>query len=341
MTEVPASSYQDKDTPRISAYIARDAATAVVLRRGPGVKTLMSKWDLETDTFQHGQWLHSRVYAARCDISPCGEYFLYFTGRFKGHFYAFTALCPPPFFSAHILWPQDHTWGGGGLFDAAQKTVLLNYNFEPDEKTKAKKHKSLGPADFGALPPPYTRVLPMGEYSGSGEDAPIEHRRLTRDGWALTDTITKAQYTFNPVTAPDDPSVKFQWKTEGAEIWTKPLKDGARLHRIRDQHGEIGGRSLVMTAKLSFPNDTETNLQRVDWVDVDHTGDILFARNGSLYRLKPKPNAAPKHLIDLTPLTVTNVPPPEHLAGRRPYRGKAGDPNAAQNVESWHPLDDE
>src|SRR5690349_8548590 len=63
---------------RLFVYLARDVPRAVVLRRGPSDWVRLSLWNLDTDEFEHGQWMHARVYERRSDLSPDGRLFVAF-----------------------------------------------------------------------------------------------------------------------------------------------------------------------------------------------------------------------------------------------------------------------
>lgn len=313
------SSYQDGQTARLYAFIARDASKAVVLRRGPTRQVLMLTWDMNTDTFEEGQWLKGRVYERRCDLSPCGAHFVYFAAKHKPPYASFTAICPPPYYSAHILWPKGDCWGGGGLFDAHTKTLRLNHSTSWNETTKtwAKTFpKANGDPAFGHLPAPYKTIAPLGEHSGCGEDFPIEHARMMRDGWSFENMGLKTSFPKwgEHAPAPDEEGIAFNWKTEGALIWTKTAKDGRTLKLIQDQAGQIDGRWNIMTCQLETQAGKIINYQRVDWADFDKNGDLLFARNGCLYRVKPGQEDTPNCLIDLNDRTFKHVPPPEGMA---------------------------
>jgi hypothetical protein len=59
----------DNSSPcRLSVFLARDAETAVVLRRGPSQWCQLVAWDRSRDTFTPGQWFHGRVYERRCEV---------------------------------------------------------------------------------------------------------------------------------------------------------------------------------------------------------------------------------------------------------------------------------
>lgn len=65
---------------RISALFARDGTSAVLLRRGPKRHFHLISWDLETDTFTHGQWMKGIV--RLCDLSPSGDKLLYWAAQY-------------------------------------------------------------------------------------------------------------------------------------------------------------------------------------------------------------------------------------------------------------------
>ena len=68
---------------RLHAILAREAAKAVVFRRGPSGQVCTLGWDLETDTFAMGQWLKGRIYEYRSDLSPDGEFMIYFAADYR------------------------------------------------------------------------------------------------------------------------------------------------------------------------------------------------------------------------------------------------------------------
>lgn len=63
---------------RISLVFAREAAVAVVLRRGPSKLVKVLKWSTGDDEIEDGQWLRGGIYEERCDLSPDGKLFVYF-----------------------------------------------------------------------------------------------------------------------------------------------------------------------------------------------------------------------------------------------------------------------
>lgn len=342
------SSYQDGTSARLYAFIARNAAKAVVLRRGPSRQVLMLRWDMEADTFEEGQWFKGRIYERRCDLSPCGEYFVYFAGKHRGEFGTYTVVSRPPYFSAHILWPKGDCWGGGGLFDVKAKTLHLNHQTEWNAKTKtwAKAFpKANGGPAFGKLPLPCKNIAPLGEHSGCGEDLPIEHARMTRDGWTFENKDFKADIPrgWKPVPAPDEDGIAFRWQIEGALIWRKAAADGRKLTLIQDQAGQVDGRRHIITCHLTTPKGELVDYKRVDWADFDKNGDLLYARNGCLFRAKPGQEDAPLCLIDLNDRTFRTVLPPEGMdrPNRRGTKHNDASPEDVPTRTGWHPLDTE
>ena len=106
-------------TIRLHLYLAADAQRGVILRQGPTKCFCMIGWDTKTDTFEIGQWLKQKIYTERCDISPDGQYFLYFVlnGRWQSKAKrTHTVISRVPYFTALALYPEGSTWAGGGYF---------------------------------------------------------------------------------------------------------------------------------------------------------------------------------------------------------------------------------
>jgi len=156
---------------RLYAFLAREKSTGIVLRRGPSRQVQLLKWDLASDKLTPGQWFKGRVYERRCDLSPDGEYLIYFAATYKPPYHTWTAISKAPFFSALALWPKGDAWGGGGLFEADSKGITLNH-----------RSSEMRLAEGFSLPSNF-RVRPHGKDSGGGEDEPILSDRYIRDGW--------------------------------------------------------------------------------------------------------------------------------------------------------------
>ncbi|MFT7519902.1 MAG: hypothetical protein ACI9MC_002046 [Kiritimatiellia bacterium] len=155
---------------RLHALVARDAPTAVVLRRGPSNKVATIGWDLRDDTFTLGQWYRGRIYPYDSDISPDGTHWIYFALNGKRHEEtkgSYTVLARTPYLKALGLWPVGSTWGGGGgLF--SKNGEYWPFSTEP----------MIAPPDQPRADSEFLNG--EGWYRG-----PHHLSRLVRDGWTL------------------------------------------------------------------------------------------------------------------------------------------------------------
>jgi hypothetical protein len=254
-------------TTRLYALLAREARVGVIFRRGPTRQVQLIRWDLRTDTFEHGQWLKGRIYERRCDLSPSGKLLVYFAATNREPMGSWTAISKPPFLTALALWPKTDSWGGGGVFEN-EDTLLLNHT-PPDDK----KGFELAPR-FQLKPG--MQVLPCGPWSGRGEDEPIANIIRERDGWQTAESgkgqagglRSSELYGFSEprILEKAGPNGRrLQSLLRGVGRAQKPWYD--LDHRVVDRDGAV----LV-------------DLPQSDWADWDG-GDLVFARAGCLYRL--------------------------------------------------------
>ncbi len=116
---------------RIKMLHARKANFSVIFRKGPAKWTQLLKWNTETDEIIEGQWFKGSFYPEKSDLSPYGNYLIYFAAKFKDENdkYAWTAISKPPYLTAVALWKQKDTFDGGGLFESTRK-IYLNVSKE-------------------------------------------------------------------------------------------------------------------------------------------------------------------------------------------------------------------
>ncbi len=160
--------------PRLHVLMARDADTAVVIRRGPSHCTAFVGWNRRTDVFLVGQWLKGRIYERRSDISPDGKYLIYFAnnGRWRSEAKgSWTAISKAPYMTALTLLAKGDCWHGGGLF-VGRDAYWLNDGYG---------HEVLRD-DAGLRRSP---EYPDQAYYG-GECPGVYYLRLQRDGWTMT-----------------------------------------------------------------------------------------------------------------------------------------------------------
>lgn len=256
-----------KSSVRLYVILARKAPLAVVFRRGPSKQVLLVLWHTDTDQFVEGQWLKGRIYERRCDLSPSGKRLIYFAARYRGPYETWTAISKPPFLTALALWPKGDSWGGGGLFNR-EKEILLNH-----------RNNETALADGFKLPR-WVVVKPLGEYSGRGEDNPIIDQRLMRDGWNMTqqgEIVTHGS------------KARLSWEFNPPEIWSKVNPLRGRNYELQElTHGlhERDGPWYMIEHLVTDRNSNKTiSLGRTDWADWSADGDLLFAKEGKIFRL--------------------------------------------------------
>lgn len=160
--------------PRLHVLIARNADYAVVIRRGPSKHVCTVGWDMKTNEFTLGQWLKGRIYERRCDLSPDGNYMVYFA--MNGHWESeakgsYTAISRTPYLKAIGLWPKGDCWHGGGVF-VSNTCYWLNDPYGVSEVLKK-------PIELRRV-----KKCPFRHKYG-GECSGLYYPRLMRDGWTL------------------------------------------------------------------------------------------------------------------------------------------------------------
>lgn len=287
----------DSQSARLYVLVARAHRRAVIFRRGPTRLVRLLAWNLAKDTIEPGQWFKGRIYERRCDLSPDGELLAYFAATHRPPYCSWTAISRPPWLTALVLWPKGDCWGGGGLFESPL-WFKLNHRVAPAATSMNREEAGLigakrilfrrdhpDTADEtvvadGFVVPKRMRVDPLGDRPGWGEDDPICWMRLQRDGWRLLGTPAAARY--HGIKAP------FLFSHPVPVVIEKSLraKQGA-LRLSTHAWGEDQGRTYVQTATLMNAGGISIDLGRVDWADLDHNGDVLYAAEGCLYRLDP------------------------------------------------------
>ena len=269
-----------KSQVRLYSIIARNAPRAVVFRRGPSKRVQLLLWHTDSDKFEDGQWFKGRIYERRCDFSPNGKYLVYFAANYKLPYFSWTAVSKPPFLTALALWPKGDCWGGGGLFDSDRK-IRLNHGAH--EMNLAE----------GFSVPAKVRVEQVGQHAGRGEDSPIMDLRLMRDGWTVVDEGETIQHKSGAV-------VWVEFKP--AIVWTKPHAQSRGRYELQSHILGIRERDgpWYVVEHLVKDNKTESTiaLERADWAEWCHSGDLLFAKDGRLFRLGFTSKGGLKELAD-------------------------------------------
>jgi hypothetical protein len=265
---------QTKALARVEAILARNAATAVIFRRGPTRHVRMLKWNLRTDKIQPGQWIDARVHVTRCDLTPDGELVASFVASYRRAPGTWTAISRPPWFTALAVWPKGDTWGGGGLFVSDDHFLLAH-----DERIRhgVDEFKLL---DGFTLPKRF-RVRSFNRHSPVVH-CEAERARMLLSGW---------RFVQRAVNAPQ-PDTAMNYPFERPEIMARPLDSAKRprfeLRRFVDGYGPRRDQDpfRIMRAEVhDLETATSRDLGRIDWADADHKGDVLWSKGGKLFRL--------------------------------------------------------
>jgi hypothetical protein len=105
--------------------MARDAAVAVLVRRGPSNWFQMILWRTDRDEVVRGQWVKHRVHDWGYDVSPDGALFVYYARGGGRKYEQWTGVSRPPYFSCLALWSVTGPGGGGGMFVGRRELVVL------------------------------------------------------------------------------------------------------------------------------------------------------------------------------------------------------------------------
>jgi hypothetical protein len=144
-----------------------------------------------------------------------------------------------------------------------------------------------------------------------GEDQPIYSLRLLRDGWTIAQPGRSARVP-REQRAPD--SLSFPY--DPPQIWERTAASGDRLRMVVHGLGEPSGDWYVVTHEILAPDGKTVEFGRTDWADWDRNGDLLYARDGKLFRLSPGSRgrfdpAASREIADFNGDRFQAIPPSE------------------------------
>jgi hypothetical protein len=106
-------------SPRIFCIPALKAPIVAVIRRGPSAWSHLGKWDLDRLAYEPGGWIKANLYPQRCDLSPDGRWFSYFTLKSSAKWKAgttYVAISRLPWLTALVAWGTCGTWTRGVHF---------------------------------------------------------------------------------------------------------------------------------------------------------------------------------------------------------------------------------
>jgi hypothetical protein len=268
---------------RLHVLLARDASTAVVIRRGPSRHVAIVGWDRKTDRFKLGQWLYGRIYERRCDLSPDGTHLIYFAmnGRWdskaKG---AWTAVSKAPYLKALVLRAKGDCWNGGGLF-LSWREYWLNDGYGHElvhDHSRLKRSVK----------------YPWHEAYG-GECPGVYYIRLQRDGWTMQGTAPDGR---GGTVTLFEKRVSAHWKLRKRAYATLDRRIGRGCYF--DEHQLWNTRT---EATLELP--------KWEWAEIDG-GRLVWAEDGKLFsgRLGSKELGSTKQLYDFNGLRFEKLVAP-------------------------------
>jgi hypothetical protein len=161
-------------------------------------------------------------------------------------------------------------------------------------------------------------VNALGDHAGRGEDDPIWSIRLARDGWQFKRPGKYRENKRNPKIWIEYLEKEVIAKSLGA--WT--------LERLFAGIKEVDGPWYVMEHRVvDSHGQVVLDLGRTDWADWSRDGDLLFAKEGCLFRARMNQRsgpAEPQNLIDLSGLKFEAIasPPEATRWGGQPVVGR-------------------
>lgn len=266
----------DTISARIFFLKSRITNSAIVFRRGPTDWIQMSIWNLDNDTLEPGQWINKKVLMRNCDVSPSGNYLIYFVDNFE-YGNSRTIISKPPFWTALTVWEHGDALfdTGGGLF-ADEKTVLLNLDSaQALEKYPVPSHLNV------------STFRTQKEYSlRKGHVNLLHGHRLEMNGWTEQNDPGFIQKETEQLTVVSDSWSKADPKSIEPivpKLWKKPITNSAALYMITFYHPEQ--RKNVDLFYLGR-KDGKTKLKDITWADIDNSNRIIATKEGKLYASK-------------------------------------------------------
>ncbi len=284
---------------RLWVLFARNVRKAVILRRGPRRHFHLINWNLDDDTFAHGQWM--KGFVRLWDLSPDGEKLIYWAHQYH-------ASAP-----RHQRRFTGHASADRGNYDPLEAERQRR---SPSKRQRRRKiprymrehastvHKPRPRRNEGVWTaisrPPYFSALAIwpsfGHWTGGGV--------FINDTTIILNEDREGIVPQENVPLPKRISVH-----EGI-----PAGPEGTWPRFSARHGwQTDGVTVTAVSEGLFAAGAVS----IEWIAPDHRGDLLFACDGCLYRLKKWRDVHPENylsaaeqLADFRNLTFELVPPP-------------------------------
>ncbi|MFA6209498.1 MAG: hypothetical protein WCT03_25485 [Candidatus Obscuribacterales bacterium] len=255
----------DKPSCSLYAILARESPWAVIFRRGPSRFVQLIRWNTKTDKFDHGQWFRGRIYERIADLSPSGNMLIYLSTNWRqGHpqYGSYIVISRPPYLTALALFSTCGTWDSCGYFQTEKQIVMHASPYLLSENS----NRTDPPADLKIC------RLPSTAYLG-------ERNALLRAGWIPVKEHGGGSEPIHPYTLPASSS-KCSSKNANLQLLKHTIDPAVSYDQTQSY-------SICQLDK-----QLEKNLGILDWCDFDKSGDLVFAKAGQLFRLKPQWNFA-------------------------------------------------
>lgn len=103
--------------PRVYCILARQAAIALVFRRGPSDWFHLLRWDLSSGAIEPGVWVRKKLFPRRCDLSDDGQLLLYsISGGYEKGYQVFCGVSRAPWLHPLAQWEEKSTLGSAWYF---------------------------------------------------------------------------------------------------------------------------------------------------------------------------------------------------------------------------------
>ena len=271
---------------RTSVLFASHAPRAVILRRGPRSHHRLIVWNTDDDTFEAGQWMKGNVQL--CDLSPSGSRLLYFAEQFHPRALSKVTLGPyDPLCQTFAKYPKP-------LVRPGRK--VPRYMLRPAEGPDGAATRAVMGSWTAISTPPYFSALAIwpsiGRWTGGGV--------FTSERDVLINEATCRMTPIQNVPIPRTVRIASGGRTRGSKMSAyQPTVSESALHV-----------SIAEILQLS-------GLLWVDWINLRHEPDLLFAGDGRVFRLtnyarvpEERYLADATPLVDLKDVTFEQVRPP-------------------------------
>ena len=238
---------------RIHLLPAKGSPYVAVIRRKPSKVFHIIRWNTEDDCLEYGSWFNGKLYPKRCDISFDGKWMVYLAmGGKNGN--AWSGVCLLPRLKTYLEADNIGTWFGGGYWKD-EKELLWNGWGQP---------KGSIPFKLGQLKSQF-----------GGEDLGVLYPRLERDGWTRA-----GDYYGNNVKVENSKGYTVKCENDDGWYW-QPSRNHPTLRMYYRGYLKYG---YTFEFKLDeYPDVLDST---VDWVTWDFLGNLVFAKQGTLYKYK-------------------------------------------------------